>query len=233
MITQLNRWSPDHAALEANSYAFVWNHPLGSVDYLGLEEQCLCGLDVTKSLASALGDIKSKYGGLSLGKKWSLCSQLYKLSWPLQSSPAGWAWDIVPLKNIGLGEAVGRPMPFFDGSRECRRTVTFRGGCYFGGAVNYAMWGQINNLCSGTFSGHIAQGPIVPWSLQFALQAAAAFKVGRYHRFTLEESQALAFTVYGYTGLLLPWQDIGGCRPHWKQPPQLPWRWEPGLKGDG
>ena len=203
--TLLKRAMQSDDVAEGNAYSFVRNHPLTSVDYLGLQESCLCGLDVTKSLNSALQEIARKYKELPFRKKWTTCSGIYSLSWPVESSKAGWAWDIVPLKNIGLGDALDRPMPFFNGSSDrCKRTVTFRGQCYYGGSVNFAMWGQINSLCSGTFTGYLGQGPIVPWSLEFALNAAMAWKISRYHTFTLEEAQAVTFTIYGYTGLLMP-----------------------------
>jgi RHS repeat-associated protein len=208
-----------------NLYGFVGNQPITRIDLLG-NAPCGCGLDVTAALNRTLGWIDAAYATWSLSEKRSACNALYDVTNPKQLINA---WDMLYLADIGFNQD---PTP-------CARTVTFSGKCYYGGAANYAMWGRINKLCWSSF-GWIPKTPTsLPgindkWSLPYALAAVVTFKVGYYHQFGEEEAQALAFTVYGYTGAL-PSAGLKNCKPNSKSVRNyaFQWRWWPVRHPDG
>ena len=154
-----------------NLYCYVKNTPLDTVDVLGLEQQgpFQCGLNVTAPVLSVLQDIENSFWTLEgYFPKLALCNEIYnplprrgitmidwlsKPSQMLENTRAAWSWDIQELKFIGMGTR-----PFFSGSPECERTVTFNGQYYYASAVNYAMWGRINKACSAEFVGNLRFG---------------------------------------------------------------------------
>jgi RHS repeat-associated protein len=194
-----------------NLYTFVHNSPISDIDLFGFcgAGTGTCGPDVTSSLRLTLDNIESTYNNQwSLFQKWRVCIDLY------QPLTAGIAWDIIPLKDIGFGPQ----------TTPCDRTVTFKNKCYYGGAVNYAMWGKVNKLCFDTFN--LSGDPAGPWSLPMAVGFAAAWKL-HYLRFGNEEEEALGFTAYGYTGKLVS-PSVNNCVPNSiTMKGVLPWRWLP------
>lgn len=155
-----------------------------------------CGRDVTKALKKTLDEVEfvfrrqwtrdQRFGaGVTLYDAFGIAAE---------GDPAlfaGSAWDIEPLKELG----------FSDSTALADRTVVFEGKCYYGGAVNYALWGKMNRLMYDEFG--------MPHNtLHFALEVAGGRKIGKAWRgehgyaMGLEEQQALAFITYGYSGLL-------------------------------
>lgn len=133
------------------------------------------------------------------------------------------AWDILYLANIGFGQSTA----------PCTRTVTFKGACYYGGAVNYAMWGRVNLLCWMQFGWFPVAGG--QWSLPSAITFATIWKLAQYKRLGPEETQAIAFTVYGYTGYLPSRRGIPSCTPAISPVRKyaFQWRWLPVRNPDG
>lgn len=99
------------------------------------EDQCFCGKSVDVPLADVLKDIGSTFDQWKPAQQRSACKQLVTFS-----GQANKAWDIKELMQYGVKSRIG-----------CNRKVTFQGHCFFGGAVNYAMWGLIMHKCHKVF----------------------------------------------------------------------------------
>jgi hypothetical protein len=169
-----------------------------------------CGPDVTDSLHSTLLEISATYDSWSSQQKKEAADSMYRII------PSGrvWgpnAWDIEDLFLIGLSRG-----------NISERTVMFEGRCYYGGAVNYAMWGLMNRLVYDTTRD-------ARYSLDSALNQVAYWKFLKRFPQELgdEEEQAFAFTVFGYDGVL-PHRGIPHLvLPTGKRTGNMNWVWEP------
>ena len=153
-----------------------------------------CGPDVTELVETILAQVQEQWIGWSTNQRCVACESLH------DTTTAGGAWDISPLDAIGLnsypyntsirGTPAGAPY-YFD------QTVTFNKHCYLGGAVNYALWGKMNKLCSSlnpvTFS--LAATVDIESLRKFWLFIQSPSIGG-----VLAANQAAGFTVYGYSG---------------------------------
>ncbi len=194
---------------------------------LPAEAPCQCGTNATAALGRTLDWIGTAYSTWSAAEKWSACNAIYDITSIEQLRNA---WDILLLAEKGVVDP-NKPLT------PCARTVTFSGKCYYAGAVNYAMWGRINKLCWTSYSwtsNLIPIGlPTLPgvndkWSLPYASIAVGGWKLGVYSQFGPEELQALAFTTYGYAGIL-PTEGLDHCEPNSQifRNFAFQWRWLP------
>jgi len=179
--------APNHA------YAFINNHPVGSVDLLGLAG--CCGPDVTAVLSQTLTEIEKTYRSWHIGKKFVACMYLVNLPWAASS------WDINKLYELGSDPNGFNFMPpARQGSGNCNQTVAYKSKCYNSSGVNYIQYGKVNSLCNGTFPAKvpIPRLKVAYWGLSLTLARVAAWKVVRYKGAMLPE--ALDFTTAGYLG---------------------------------
>jgi len=120
------------------------------------------------------------------------------------------------------------------------RTVTFYGYTYYGGAANYAMWGEMFSLAHKRFG--FIRG--LEWNLTTALKLAKGYK--KRYGWGLEEEEALWFTRYGYNRTMPQPGNVPGRAPNrtpisqyegsfstqheWKWLPNdvFDWKWLPG-----
>ncbi len=198
------------------------------------------GVDVTKALKRTLLDVEVKFNKWSRRQKMAAANQLRDLLGAAVSGGGGGAagaWDIIPLMEVGFADT-----PMYDGGKAYgtgtglwKRTVSFMGNCYYGGAVNYAIWGKMNQLChdflmlegNPPFDDGLWENS---YSLDSAQKTAQAWKHFRYGDFGEIADEALAFTTFGYNGTV-PARRLP-CNPSGETFPDkvLPWCWEP-IKG--
>lgn len=185
-------------------YAFVANDPADWVDSSGTARRPstgnpnswspyhgTAGQDVTDAVNATLAKVDRDWQA-NPDKHCRACFDLVHL--PM----AMWAWDITTLKDLGKD---GTPIEVhpkqnsIPGTGDWARTVQFRYGhgaakVYWGGAVNYMMFGKAMSLC-------YAQYPNKRYSLWSALNKVTLWKA--VYLFN-QMDQAQAFTEYGYYG---------------------------------
>jgi len=187
------------ANAEDNPYVFVYNCTEDLVDLLGLtsaESGCCGAADVTSLLGRTLRDIEVQFATWSRKEKRARCKALYA------PETAGGAWDIRQLQSVGFQVW---PWPDIRQGTEggCEDTVTWLGKCYKGHAVNYAMWGKVNRLCSEEFRYDIRH---------FLLSANTLTFLWKGWRYTWRGAgPAMQFTKYGYRWTL-PTCDLPKCK---------------------
>ncbi|MCP4310254.1 MAG: hypothetical protein GY790_03240, partial [Bacteroidetes bacterium] len=67
---------------------------------------------------------------------------------------------------------------------DCRWTVTYAGGCFNAGYLNYLMWGKMNSMCQNTFRDHPKN---FLWELKTSLELAKAAKYARQNYIAITE----------------------------------------------
>jgi RHS repeat-associated protein len=176
-------------------YAFIRNNSVNSSDYLGLCQK-LCGDDVTQTLYNTIQDISRTFKMWKKAEKREACMSL--TIW--RAVGMATAWDIPYLK--GVGENVVPPhlkQDLFD-PEPCRRTVTVAGRCYYGGAVNYVMYGHAFKLCNDEFPPPFSG--VADFTQRGMELNIMIWKNSAYRKFEEEEQQALDFAVSAYTGTM-------------------------------
>lgn len=171
-----------------NFYGFLRNSPLYDVDAFGMcgedgpggGDNPVCGQEVAGPLNKVLDQVMTYFNSSwNRKQKDDVCSRLVGVG------PAGGentAWDIIELRDKGDSDLEG-----------CSRQVTFEGRCYFGGAVNYALFGKALKKCHEAF-------PYYYRYTHSAMMAGIIFhkrrtKGGFDHP---EAQQALVFANYGW-----------------------------------
>ena len=193
--------------------------PIGKVNGQG-------GPDVALALNRTLLDVEAKFYSWSKSEKRKAAEELYDLT------GGRGAWDILPLMSIGMG-GVGIMDPVDRKVYRCGTgfwvgTVAVNGQCYYANAVNYALWGKMNRLCYDwmTLLNPYDQDADY-FKLSHAIFTVQAWKHFKYKDFGPMESEAEAFTTFGYNGALptasLPCQSSGAAL----QRGVLDWCWEP------
>jgi RHS repeat-associated protein len=175
------RWlirDPAEEDVGPNLYCFVQNNAQSGVDGLGLCDE-FCGNDVTSPVNNVLDQVNSKFAGWSSGDQRKACRHLISAE-----QGAGSSWDILEMRQLGADRLSG-----------CARQATFKGRCYFGSAINYAMFGRAICNCHNAF----------PYQPKYFLDSAIAGVI--YHKIHTrggfwgneEAMQAVAFTKYGWS----------------------------------
>lgn len=155
---------------ESNLYRFVANNPLIYYDLSGLRGCGKCGPDVTVAVDNtlkAIGDMFAK----NPSAQGDMCDALFN------PERANGAWDITDLAAAGMSDNSpfdGHPTT---GSGSCKRTVVYHGKCIFAGALNYAAFGKMCQLCNKSlFMAELAVTYRKNWQLgDFSCAAAQAF----------------------------------------------------------
>ena len=218
----LGRWANRDPIEEQGGlalYTAVRNNGLNEVDLLGLCS-LQCGSDVTVALERTLRNVDHIFGLWTHSQRIKACTSLYDIF----GGAASAAWDIRELNQVGVGNN-----PFNDSlSPPCQRTVTFKGRCFYGGALNYALWGRMNSLCgkeAGYFPLLHVWGRVI--GLESALLGVIVHKKMNLGIEDLgeEENQALLLTIYGYTGWLTS-NDCDGCSPNPRSVKNYAFRWK-------
>ena len=162
-----------------------------------------CGPDVTDAVNGLLKNVNDTFDGWNIGKKAVACARLYAGPWAIN------AWDIDVFLNRGY------PYPSL-GQGPCDNTFTFSGKCYWGGSLNYLLWGRMNSLCG--------------IDLGTAATAATLYKVvGQRSGFDIT-SQAVEMTTCGDSGACLGLSSLN-CTPNKeKAKDTLDWKWLPYKK---
>ncbi len=198
-----------------NLYGFVGNVPINSVDPLGLT---CCGPDVTFQLRRTLENVDAIFWLWTDAQATSACDELVTFT------KGGASWEIQELRALGIDTSRSEP---------CGRTFSYRGQCYYASALNYALWGKAMSLCARR-SAMLRLNNTRSWNYETAMALAAAWKFHIKRGESLwgdEESQALAFTTYGYFGVLPNWgkKETSGCVARYDSVRQYAfhWRWMP------
>ena len=130
---------------DLNLYVFTSNRSLNDFDLFGLS--CgKCGPNATAFINGVLDNVDETYAHWTA---WQKIRAAYTLYFP---ATAGNAWDIHTLFRRGYPDA---------GESRCSHTFTYYGKCYWGGSLNFLLWGRINQL-SG-YSENEAIGAVIGW----------------------------------------------------------------------
>jgi hypothetical protein len=166
------------------------------------------GPDVTIPLNNTLQNVKQVYSHWTIPQKLRAATELYN-AFNIGHSDRGAenAWDIPYLHY--RGESLSPVL--------MNRTVTYKHNVYYASAVNYVLWGEMHRLIDSTFG---------TTSLQDAI-AVAAIRKAYYFHFGLEETEALGFTFYGYSGILLAKPVPLGIPGNPLPLTIFPWAWYP------
>jgi RHS repeat-associated protein len=136
------RW-PSRDPIEENGginlFGFIENEGTNYIDRFGLSK-CVCGPDITKSLAATMRDVTKAFFKLSGENKKSVCSTFIDIaSWDMSGLKAPWGM------SLNLPNRCGQRDP--DNSSKCKLTVTVNGECHYAGTVNYLLFGHMGSLC--------------------------------------------------------------------------------------
>jgi hypothetical protein len=143
------------------------------------------GQDITDALNDTLNQVQKDWDN-NPDKHCAVCAAM-------KGFPASSSWDIISLRDMGQN---GFPMAGGggqSGTGDWQRTVQVRyheGSpmVYWGGAVNYALWGKIYSLCAKQFS-----------ASDYSLEVADTYVVAHKAAFYFDQAdEAVAFTAYGY-----------------------------------
>jgi len=161
------------------------------------------GPDVTEYVKNVLDEVQKAWDDPKNKDKHCLACQ------NLRSFASLGSWDITPLRDLGQ---TGRPIAGGKaGTGDWARTVQFRynngpAKVYWGGAVNYALWGKANALCHKEFpNGMLMLNPGAAADYRFDLDSALGMVDLRKNTPRLlggfggdQDADADAFTKYGY-----------------------------------
>lgn len=207
----------------ANIYCFVLNDSILNSDKLGLDLNivttassavtsscCKCGPSVDWMVAAALVNMTQTFLAATPKDQRTACDnlQLKNLTAAID------AWDMSVVQT-GVPAVVQGQL-----CNWCSTKVTFRGGCYDPGDVNYMMFGHIASLCEQELDRD--------WNSSSVEQQVLNAKSGR----NLPVGCAAAFAVSGYDGrpVVCPWGDSkGACAPQKGsfRGNRKNWVWEP------
>lgn len=230
-ITSLTATSPllaeylmdqSESELDIGAYNFVGNNPVNYYDEFGLHydqksADCLCGPDVTSQVDAIRTEVSTFYSSLSGWKKFKACS--YVLTPPMAID----AWDIDELRYISY--------PPVTSKNECERTVVYKGHCYYGGSVNYALWGMIRKECSKGSS--VGMFTALTYAYAYKKFLAHAISTPPEPLKTRLENQAIGLSMTGYDSSKSPESVcLKNCRIERSGHPDHPkssfiWRWKP------
>ena len=152
-----------------------------------------CGPDVTEAVMKTMNDVEQTYLHAPYATKGLIGMET---PWGM-----GDGWDIGPLKDLGFGVA---PASAFGsgcvlGTGAGARTVQFSIGgsrkVYYGGSVNYILWGRMFSLLHDTFPLSAPQ-----YSESAAVAEAWLYKSIFWLDFGLSKTEADAFVRFGYSG---------------------------------
>jgi len=118
----------------------------------------------------------------------------------------GDGWDIGPLKKLGGGAAVdvefggNATLGTGTGALTVQVVTSGKPNVYYGGSVNYVLWGKVLRLLHDTLRNPITGA----YNPKFSESAAAAdawlYKSGYIRDFSMTKTEAIAFVRYGYSG---------------------------------
>ncbi|HZM02079.1 MAG TPA: RHS repeat-associated core domain-containing protein [Candidatus Saccharimonadales bacterium] len=191
-----------------NVYCFVQNGPENAVDLLGLCDDGVCGKDVTSAVNKVLDAVNATFDGWNNSDQERECKHLISPSEGAETS-----WDIQEMWQLGRKSLEG-----------CERQATFQGRCYYGSAINYALFGRAMCKCHQAF-----HKPI--YSLGSAIGGVLYHKWGLGDLGKDEAMQAIEFTRYGYkygsSGDNVGWINFT-CAPDSQVDDRtFHWKWQP------
>ena len=225
----LQRWlnrDPIEEEGGQNLYGFCGNDSICNADRLGdsygnpPSQKQKFAPDITAAVIATLADIENKFKrNWTLDQKCKACFTLF-----LDSV---YGWDILPLYRLGYNNV----QDFAETAKasDGEFVVQFNRKVYHASAVNYAMWGKANRLCSDQFGLALDF-----WNLGTALGLVTVKKT--LSNFMAQMHEAHAFTIYGYTGRLppvvkMPWvgrpSGFGEASGFVGPPQPYEWRWRP------
>lgn len=161
---QTGRWlsrDPIEEKGGRNLFAFCGNASPNTTDRLGKQTNIpgqgssaacppTCGPDVTAHVKDVLGSIKRIFGGWSKADQERACNAITSGA-PDPNKPDApiWlnAWDITELHNQAWINQPPISPPCAMPQDTCGSTVAVDGKCYYGGSVNYLMFGAMMKLC--------------------------------------------------------------------------------------
>ena len=141
LLKSLHLWAGGrHLLEEKNLYEMIFNEPLDNFDVLGLQAStpCIsgtCGPNVDKFVDHLLANVQDTWNSWNFAKQIVAANALYYGS--AIGVDNGQEWDINVFYRAGYPGA-GEPY--------CSHTYTFYGHCYYGGSLNYLLWGEANRL---------------------------------------------------------------------------------------
>jgi len=208
-------------SVDASLYAFAASNPVSRIDNLGLAVNdvaqvtsppgscpCTCGFKVDKLINDIFTDVDKTFNGLSDDQKGNACANLFVPPWALDS------WDMEGVTSLPS-------MPSSKLCAPCAAKVTYRGGCYDVGELNYLMFGHICGLCD-KFAKQHASGS--SWGADVV---EAIVETGKLLRFK-SVGCASEFAASGFNSKPTTCGNWKVCTPNPKSPPPSPpkWRWD-------
>ena len=190
------------------------------------------GPDVTKTLSTTLLEVQMAFWSWTPWQKSIAANQLTSLPYPGHSGASGglvWAWDIVPLKDVGFKTV--NLIPSGNGYLDCGTppwayTVAVNSKCFYAGSVNYAEWGVMFKSIHEYYESIGDPMDAGAYTLTWAQRFASLWK-SHYGDAGETAREATDFTAYGYNGTF-PSMGLS-CRPSSKvcQSRDFEWVWEP------
>lgn len=193
---------PPHIKKSMDDYTFLNNSPLDDVDALGLCSGS-CGPDITRPLERTLLYVAQDFWSKSETAQIRAGDRMY--SWDI----GPFDWDIVEVHTAARYSSYD-----FDGNvtcgpgygiNSCASTLTFERRCYYATAINYALWGKMNELEQESEDLY-GWKPINLWehfSLNYAISVAELWKRHYGNVNPVIMDQVGSFVRWGYTGLFV------------------------------
>lgn len=181
-----------------NIIGYIRNDSLNRVDALGLTGTC--GPDVSVAVENTLQKIEDVFLTWKGPEQQTACEALYN------PSTADGTWDSIELiTGVFKGGIRGK-------GQKCDRTVVYGGQCHYAHAVNYMLFGKMNQLCNRkrkefANKSYLYKGIYpVTWSLLDVQIAIGVQKYGHYGLGEFDLRKALggasaasfAFALMGY-----------------------------------
>ncbi len=157
-----------------------------------------CGPDVTGAITALFQEVNDTFENWIPGRKAIACARLYAGPFAIN------AWDVSVLFNEGYPNS---------NQKRCENTFTFNGQCYWGGSLNYLLWGRMNALCGQT--------------LGTAVGTATAYKIILQQSGLDITSQAAEMTACGYNGTCAGLSSLKCAPSDEKLNSKLDWKWLP------
>lgn len=181
-----------------NGYAFLRNSSLDDIDALGLCSGS-CGPDITRPLEKTLLYVGRDFWLQSENAQIQAGDRMYGLltgrdDWDISAihkAARDATYNFEGYVTCGLGRGVS----------PCDRTLTFEGSCFSATAINYALWGKMNELEqeSQDLYGWSSDNFFAHFSLNYAITAAELWRL-HYGIDPVVNDQVIAFVRWGYTG---------------------------------